>query len=417
MSFFKHMNIYFISSVIQNLIPFFVLLIITNYIIPSEYSIIAMYTLVVSFLTAFVGINAHGAISRKFVDKDKINFPLYIGNSFIIYLISILIVLLLTLLLVDKLKEITLLSSAWIFVALFSSSMQFFISIYMTLLQMQQKSLGYGMFNIIRSVLNTSLILLFVVFYEFGWQGYLEANILVISFFSLISLMLLVKANEIKIIYNKEYFNQILKFGIPLIPHALGALAISMTDRILLINLVGEEATGIYQLGWQLALPISLLVEAFKNGYIPWLFAKLSDRLHDAKVVIVTYSIIVSIFIVTTFFIFIVNFIIVNFFSDLYIKSAEVVPYLAYGLAFNGAYYTVGLIISYAERTGVLAILTFITGILNLILSYYFISLYGMIGAAQGTLVAYLITFLLTWMLSLKIYPMPWFSFWKKDEV
>lgn len=415
--FFKHMNVYFISSIIQNLIPFLALPIITSYIIPSEYSTIAMYTLMVSFFTAFIGINAHGAISRKFVDKDKIDFPLYIGNSFIIYFISILIVLSFSFLFIDKLEKVTSLSSIWIYLALFASSMQFLISIYMTLLQMKQKSLYYGIFNILKSILNTILILLFVVFYNVGWQGYLEANVIVVSFFSLISLLFIIKAKEIKIKYNKEYFNHILKFGAPLIPHALGALAISMTDRILLINLEGEEATGIYQLGWQMALPISLLIESFKNGYIPWLFEKLKYQSEKTKVVMVTYLMIGSIFIVTICFVLVVNFVIINFFSEQYFKSTEVVPYLAYGLALSGSYYTVGLIISYAEKTSILAILTFITGFFNLIFSYYLITLNGMLGAAQGTLIAYLITFLLTWLLSAKVHPMPWFSFWRKNEI
>lgn len=416
-SFFKHMNIYFISSIIQNLIPFLALPIITSYIAPSEYSLIAMYTLMVSFFTAFIGINGHGAISRKFVDKDNIDFPLYIGNSFIIYFISILIVLSLSFFFIEELEKVTSLNSIWIYVALFTSSMQFLISVYMTLLQMTQKSLYYGIFNIIKSILNTVLIILFVVFYNIGWQGYLEANVLVVSFFSLISLSFVLKEKKIKIVYHKEYFNNILRFGIPLIPHVLGALAISMTDRILLINLEGEESTGIYQLGWQMALPISLLIEAFKNGYIPWLFEKLKKRSQNDKVVIVTYLMIISIFIVTTCFVFIVNFIIANFFNELYLKSIEIIPYLAYSLALSGSYYTVGLIISFAEKTAILAILTFITGVLNLIFSYYLINLNGMIGAAQGTLIAYLITFLLTWILSSKVHPMPWFSFWRKDEI
>jgi len=417
MPFFKHMNIYFISLIIQNLIPFLALPIITSYIIPSEYSIITMYTLMVSFFAAFIGINAHGAISRKFVDKDNMDFALYIGNSFIIYFISILIVLLFSFIFIEELEKVTLLSSMWIYLALFASSMQFFISVYITLLQMKQKSLYYGVFNIIKSILNTILILLFVVFYSTGWQGYLEANVLVVSFFSLISIAFIIKAKEIKIVYNKEYFNHILRFGIPLIPHALGALAISMTDRILLINLEGEEVTGIYQLGWQMALPISLLIESFKNGYIPWLFEKLKYQSQKTKVVKVTYLMIGSIFIVTTFFVFIVNFVIINFFSEHYSTSIEVTPYLAYGLAFSGSYYTVGLIISYAEKTAILAVLTFITGILNLIFSSYLIGINGMVGAAQGTLLAYLITFLLTWMLSSKVHPMPWFSFWRKNEI
>ena len=411
-----NMNIYFISSIIQNLIPFFALPIITMYIIPSEYSLIAMFGLMISFFSAFVGINSYGAISRKFIDRETLNFPVYIGNAIVIYVISIVIMIVVTFLFVDELQDCTKLNSYWLFMALLASSLQFFITICLTLLQMKNESIMYGIFNIIRSLFNTSLILLFVIFYNKGWEGYLEANILSFFIFSTISLFLLLKHKEFKIFFNYEYFIHILKFGIPLIPHVLGGIAIAMTDRILLINLRGNEETGIYQLGWQMALPISLLIESFKNGYIPWLFSKLKEKTQNKKVVIVTYLMILAIFFIATLFIFIITFIINTFFNELYIKSTEVIPYLIYGLALNGAYYTVGLIISYAEKTSLLAILTFSSGVLNFLFSYYLILENGMIGAAQGTFLAYLITFLMTWVLSSRVHSMPWFSFWKDTK-
>lgn len=417
LSFFKHMNIYLVGSILQNIIPFVALPIVTKYILPDEYSLIAMFTLMISFFSAFIGVNAHGAIGRKFIDKDSIDFPAYIGNAIIIYCISVCFIFIITYFFIDYLKQYTTLSTNLIFMALIATSLQFFITIYVTLLQMQSKSLYYGVFNIIRSALNISLILIFVIYFNKGWEGYIGANILAIFIFSIISLWFLVKSKNIKILFKYEYFIHILKFGIPLIPHALGAIAISMTDRILLINLEGNEATGIYQLGWQMALPISLLIEAFKNGYIPWLFSKLKEGTQSKKIVIVTYMMILSILVVSTSFIFIIEYIIMHFFNELYISSVLVIPYLVYGLALNGAYYTVGLIISYAEKTSILAILTFITGVLNLIFSYYLIKENGMIGAAQGTFLAYFITFILTWMLSAKVYPMPWFNFWRKNEI
>ena len=41
-------------------------------------------------------------------------------------------------------------------------------------------------------------------------------------------------------------------------------------------------------------------------------------------------------------------------------------------------------------------------------LSYFFIKENGSIGAAQATTISFFITFILVWLLSSKLYPMPW---------
>lgn len=66
---------------------------VRDYITPSQYSNIAMFTLLVSFFSAFIGINAHGAISRKFVDKDEIDISIYIENVIFVLLGSIIVLI------------------------------------------------------------------------------------------------------------------------------------------------------------------------------------------------------------------------------------------------------------------------------------------------------------------------------------
>ena len=106
---FKHMNIYLLSSIVQNILPFIALPLITYYITPSQYSNIAMFTLLVSFFSAFIGINAHGAISRKFVDKDEIDISIYIGNVIFVLLGSIIVLIPFLFLYSFKIEEYTLL--------------------------------------------------------------------------------------------------------------------------------------------------------------------------------------------------------------------------------------------------------------------------------------------------------------------
>jgi Na+-driven multidrug efflux pump len=51
---------------------------------------------------------------------------------------------------------------------------------------------------------------------------------------------------------------------------------------------------------------------------------------------------------------------------------------------------------------------SFLSAGINVILNYFFIKANGAIGAAQATIVTFLIIFILTWILSARVYKMPW---------
>lgn len=411
----RNTNIYLISSILQSVIPFLALPLITKYIAPSDYALIGIFTIVVSFMNTFIGLNTHGAIGRQYVERSQINFPSYVGNSFYIFIGTILIAILITYLFIEQIAQYTKLTNPWIYMALFTASIQFSISIYMTLLLMKNRAFTYGIFNIVRSLFNTITILLFVLVFHAEWEGYLIASMIVTTLAAIFAFLSIIYSGDIEFTYNKSYIKNAISFGLPLVPHAIAGIAIAMTDRILLINLEGQEATGLYQLAWQFIIPIAIIIEAFKNAYIPWLFEKLKlfDMQENIKIVKVTYLLILGIILFSFIYSYIAIWFIHIFMNSKYHQASEFIIWLAIGQGLNGAYYTVGLIISFAEKTSTLAILTFISAGLNLVFSYYLIQYHGMVGAAEGTFFAFLLTFLLTWWLASRVHKMPWIL-WRK---
>jgi Na+-driven multidrug efflux pump len=64
--------------------------------------------------------------------------------------------------------------------------------------------------------------------------------------------------------------------------------------------------------------------------------------------------------------------------------------------------------IFFANKTGFLAIVTFSSGVFNIIATYFLIKLNGVIGAAQAFMLSQAIIFLCTWWLAQYFRPMPW---------
>jgi len=91
-----------------------------------------------------------------------------------------------------------------------------------------------------------------------------------------------------------------------------------------------------------------------------------------------------------------------------FVEGEKYILWIALGFAFNGMYKMVVNYIFYAEKTYLLAIITTITAVVNITITYFLVSRIGAIGAAYSLCVSYLISLLLTWYFSNLVHPMPW---------
>jgi Na+-driven multidrug efflux pump len=86
------------------------------------------------------------------------------------------------------------------------------------------------------------------------------------------------------------------------------------------------------------------------------------------------------------------------------------VGWLALGFLFSAMYYMVTNYIFYTRRTAWLAGITFLTAAINIPLTYFLILTSGAVGAAQATAISLGLSFLFTWLVSQRVYPMPWLA-------
>jgi len=409
-SLFKASIIYIMANFIQAAIPFFVLPIMTRFLTPEDYGIVSMFSVLVSIMTTFVGLNVHGAIARQFYEKDSIDLPQYLTNCFYILIFSAATTALITLSFSKWISQVTEFPRNWLWAVLLVCIGQFTITILLTLWQVQQKAIQYGVLQIAQTLVNVSISLVFVVLLGMNWQGRIQAQVIAACLFASLAVLILFQENWFKPGFNPIYVKNALNFGIPLIPHTLGGLAIATTDRILITNLVGIQDTGIYVVGSQIGMIISILATSFNNAYSPWLYEQLKKEniLLNLKIVKMTYiydfCILFLAISLSTTIPFFLNLLV----GEKFVSSSQFIIWIALGGAFQGMYYMVTNYIFYAQQTHLLAWVTFLTAAINLISSYFLIIWNGAIGAAQGTMLAFLLSFLMTWFLSAKVYKMPW---------
>jgi O-antigen/teichoic acid export membrane protein len=181
-------------------------------------------------------------------------------------------------------------------------------------------------------------------------------------------------------------------------------------DRFFLTSLVGLDQTGNYTVAYQLGAVISLITVSFNNAYVPWLFDKLNKNDFQIKRKIVRftylYFFLLSIGAVLLLLLFplIVNIFVSNNYSSINTYSA----FIVFGFVFQGMYFMVTNYITYAEKTYILAVITISTGLLKIPIAYFSIIKFGAVGASFSYFITFFIFFIATWILSARVYKMPW---------
>ncbi|MFC4386546.1 lipopolysaccharide biosynthesis protein [Gracilibacillus marinus] len=408
-SLIRNSGIYTFANIINSAIPFFLLPILTVYLTPTDYGIVSMFGVLIGIVLPFMGLNSNASISRKFYDEDK-DFSVYLSTALYILVASSFAVLLIFLIFSDVISELSAFPQQYLLIVVVAGLGNSLIQITLTLWRVREKPILFGIFQISQTIMNVSVSLLLVVGLSQGWQGRVNGQVIAILLFAIIGIIIVIKRERVGFTYNNAYAKDIVSYGVPLIPHALGAFLITMTDRIFITNMIGVGETGIYTVAYQIGMIIQLLQDSFNKAWIPYLFSNLKKGTDQIKVKIVKISYIyfILIIIITLLLSLLAPYIVDIFIGEAFVDSVQFIFWISLGFAFNGMYKMISGPIFYVKKTRILSFLTFVTAILNIIFNYWFIKWNGTLGAAQATTLSFFITFILSWILAQRVYPMPW---------
>lgn len=415
-SFVNGAGVYLVSNIINAIIPFILLPILTRYLNPSEYGEVAMFQTLLGALGAFVGTTFVGAANRKFYDSniDKKGMAEFIGSCIQLTFIFSIFVFLVLFVFQDEFSEWLSLQPSYVLLAVIVSFCMVIINLRLGQWQIRKKAFKYGVLQISQSLFNMLLSLLLVVVLLKGAEGRINAQIITSIVFAVIALIFLKKDNLLNIFtWRKNYLSEVLKFGIPLMPHIAGGFLLTTVDRFVINKEIGLSEAGIYMVAVQLTAAIGIIFDAINKAYVPWLFEKLTaDNLQQKQKIVKLTYIWFSLIITGVVLAFFIGPPIVVFIAgEHYAEAGKVVGWLVLGQGFQGMYLMVTNYIFYSKKTGLLSFASISSGILNLVLLIVLVRFFGLEGAAIAFATSMGIRFLLTWWIAQKRHPMPWFSF------
>jgi O-antigen/teichoic acid export membrane protein len=407
--------IYTGAEVLNKSIPFLLLPVMTRYLTPADYGVVATFTAFITVLRIFVGLGTHGAVTVNFFQLPRTAIETYIGNVFFILVASGGVSFILLLVMKNFIATKLSITSTWIFIGLFLAACQFLTSINLILWQLESRPALYGLYQIAQTALTVIVTLILVVDFRLGWFGQLIGITVGTVFFAIISCGLILWRGYVRFEFNWPYIKDALNFSVPLIPHDLSGWFRVGVDRFLLASILGMSATGLYAVGYQVGLTIGVLATAINLAWRAFIFEKLAsiDDAGKIKLVKTIYGYCIGIVSLSLILGLLSPWLVKTFLGTQYGSASGLVMWIALGYAFDGIYYMVVNQIFFVKKTKILASITFAAGLLHVAMSYTLIKLNGPQGAAEATTLSFLISLIMVWILSAKVYPLPWL-FWRQ---
>jgi O-antigen/teichoic acid export membrane protein len=409
---FRNASVYTGTNLVNRAIPFLLLPVLTRYLSPFDYGLVATYQVILTVCGVLVRVEMNGAVAVNYFKMGRDELRAYLGNVIVISCAAFLVISIAGIAWMGPLSRLLKFPGPWILTVTAAALAQFLATLVMTLWQVEQKPLPYGLFQISQTLVNIGLSLFLIIALGWRWEGRVTGIFATSLVFAAVSALLLSVRKDVRFSIEKKHMADALSFGIPLIPHALGSLLIITADRIFINSMVGVEATGMYVVGYQVGMIIEVLAASFNAAWSPFFFEKLQQGREESKrkIVVFTYIYGAAIVILALLLSAVAPAFLRFFVGKNFYGSSQYVFWIALGFAANGLYYMAANYIFYAKKSHILAWTTLLSAGLNILLNYVLIRKNGAVGAAQATAITFALTFLTVWLCSMKVCPMQWFS-------
>lgn len=376
--------------------------IFTRLMSTSDYGTFSTYTAWISVLSVLVGFNLSISIRNARIDYKE-RYEEYkssvLSLSFIIFFVMSIIIVLIH----KYFYEFFDAPDFIIYIMIIQSFAMFLITYYQTILNQNFEYKSYLLISFINVIFGVALSIFFIFNFTnvSSFINRVVGGVIPLTFIALFIIYKIYSHN--KTTYNKEFWKYALAISIPIIPHSISNVVLSQSDRILIGNINGSEAVGLYSLIYNISMIINILWMSLDSVWVPWFCNKMSEKNYGLiNKVSIKYT---ELFTYVTLGVLYVSPEIVKllapakYWSSLDIVSPIVVSgyfIFLYSLPVNVEYFF--------KKNIFISIGTLVCGGVNITANVFLLPIYGYKIAAYTTLISYMFLFAFHWIISKRIF-------------
>lgn len=290
-------------------------------------------------------------------------------------------------------------------------------------LRKEQKSIKFGIINIVYVSVTLLLNLLFLVYIP-QWQ----ANVSWLSFFdpsklvyyvlfatlagSVVKfLMLLPQIAKYKLEWSKTDFKSFFNYSLPIMIGGMAYVINEMIDREFIKNMLdnADTASGIYSMNYKVAGLLMIMITGYRLGIEPFVF-KMAGK-NNAKT---TYAFLLKALTILMTFAALGILYNKDLIQTYYTANVEyypgfvVVPPLLLAMIFSGMYYNLSVWYKIENKTRFGMYFSIVGAVVTIALNWLFVPKFGYLACAWATFFCYFAMSLLSYIFGQKHYKIPY---------
>ncbi len=379
---------FLVSSVLQKGIAFIVTPFYTRLLTTEEYGVYSLYQSWMSIISIFATLNLSAGVFNNVLNKcknrqDKDNA---LSNFQFIEIMTIVLIGMIVLIANSISNKLFGFENKILLLMFLQILMNSGMSLWLIKERFDYKYIKPLFFSICASILNVIFSLLFIKFGDDKSYSLIFGAVFA-SVFSYIGL-LVYNLWKGKNFFDFKIWKYALRFNIPLLPHYLSMVILSMSDRIMIQKFCSLTDTSLYSVPYNMVNLITVFFSAINSSIVPWTYKNMKNenyfkfRFTINICVILVFTLTIGIVLVGPELLYIMG-------GGKYIDAKWVIPPASCGMFFMFLYPLFGNIEFYYEKNIYTMISSVVAAFVNIFLNLIFISKYGYVAAAYTTLFSY----------------------------
>lgn len=188
--------------------------------------------------------------------------------------------------------------------------------------------------------------------------------------------------------YHKEYWKRAIVFNLPLLPHYLSTVVLHSSDRIIIKDIVGAKEAAIYSVANSAAMAMQLFGSSISQALQPWLFKKLKEKSYTGIGTIMNLSLV---------FVAGLNLVLIALAPEVvtilgpssYQEAIWIIPPLTASVVVMFFYQHFVNVEFFFEESRITSVASIGSAVLNVILNFWLIPVFGYLAAGYTTLLSY----------------------------
>ena len=195
---------------------------------------------------------------------------------------------------------------------------------------------------------------------------------------------------EGKVFFDKKIWKYVLVFALPLVPHYLSNIILNQSDKIMINMYCGKTYVALYGVAYAVGSILRILLDAVNATLTPWRYQNMKKKNYDGinRVSIKILALIAIAVAVANLF---APEILLIFGNSKYQEAIWVIPPVMLSIYYIFLYGLFSCIEFYFLETKFMMVASIASAIINILLNYFFIGIFGYVACAYTTLICYML--------------------------